>query len=37
MGLGDDIKQVATDVGGAVSGVAVDAANAVAKTPLDIL
>ena len=37
MGLGDDIKQVATDVGGAVSGVAVDAAKAVAKTPLDIL
>ncbi len=37
MGLGDDIKQVATDVGGAVGGVAVDAAKTVAKTPLDIL
>ena len=37
MGLGDDIKQVATDVGSAVGGVVVDAAKTVAKTPLDIL
>ena len=37
MGLGDDVKQVATDVGAAVGGAVVDAAKTVAKTPLDIL
>ncbi|HAV14733.1 MAG TPA: hypothetical protein DCX25_00155 [Candidatus Pacebacteria bacterium] len=37
MGLGDDVTQIASDVGGALSGVAVDTAKAVAKTPLDIL
>lgn len=37
MGLGDDVKQVVSDVGGAVGGVVSDVAKTVAKTPLDIL
>lgn len=37
MGLGDDVKQVASDVGGALGGVVSDTAKTVAKTPLDIL
>lgn len=37
MGLGDDVKQIASDVGSAVGGVVSDTAKAVAKTPLDIL
>ncbi|HKY74387.1 MAG TPA: hypothetical protein VJ246_03700 [Patescibacteria group bacterium] len=37
MGLGDDVKQIATDVGGQLAGVAVDTVKAAAKTPLDVL
>ena len=37
MGLGDDVKQIVSDVGGTVAGIAGDAAKQVAKTPLDIL
>lgn len=37
MGLGDDVKQIATDVGGQLAGVAGDVAKAAVKTPLDIL
>lgn len=37
MGLGDDVKQVASSVGSAVGGIVSDTAKTVAKTPLDIL